>query len=116
MNAHIEFDAITDSADGDLKAEVWGDGKSGATAASYTDATSYIVIYGGWKNSFHVLARRNEHGKDRKEIKIDKDSDDPREHPVSVGQTYHFRIERSNGRPVRYSVNGVDTTLRTRIR
>lgn len=108
VNARIEFDGISDSADGDLKAEVWGDGKSGATATSYTNATSYIVVLGGWKNTFHVLARRNEHGKDRKEIKVDKESDDPREHPVSVGQTYRFKIERSDGHTVRYSVNGLE--------
>ena len=39
-NARIEFDATSASADGDLKAELWGDGRSGATSVSYTDATS----------------------------------------------------------------------------
>ena len=33
-NARIEFDAIAESAVGDLKVEVWGDGKSGATGSS----------------------------------------------------------------------------------
>lgn len=108
VNARIEFDAVSDSADGDLKAEVWGDGKSGATATSYTNATSYIAVLGGWKNTFHVLARKNEHGKDRKEITIDKESDDPREHPVSVGQVNHFKIERSDGKTVRFAVNGIE--------
>jgi len=106
VNARIEFEAITDSADGDLKAEVWGDGKSGATATSYTNATSYITVLGGWKNTVHVLARKNEHGKDRKEMKVDKESDDPREHPVSVGQVYKFKIERTDGHTVHFSVNG----------
>src|SRR4029079_7809857 len=36
VNARIEFDAISSSSDGDLKAEVWGDGSSAATAISYT--------------------------------------------------------------------------------
>ena len=67
---------------GDLKAEVWGDDRSYATGTSYTNATSYLTILGGWKNTMHVLARLNEHGTDRKEIKVDKDSDDPREHAV----------------------------------
>ena len=108
VNARIEFDAVSDSADGDLKAEVWGDGKSGATATSYTNATSYIAVLGGWKNTYHVLARKNEHGKDRKEITIDKESDDPREHPVSVGQNNHFKIERSDGKTVRFAANGIE--------
>lgn len=108
VNARIEFDAVSDSADGDLKAEVWGDGKSGATATSYTNATSYIAVLGGWKNTLHVLARKNEHGKDRKQITVDKESDDPREHPVSVGQVNHFKIERSDGKTVRFAVNGIE--------
>lgn len=105
-NARIEFDAKSDSPDGDLKAEVWGDGQSAATGVSYTNATSYIVIFGGWKNTFHVLARINEHGTDRKEIRVDPHSDDFRERPVARGQIYHFKIERTDGRTVRWFVDG----------
>jgi hypothetical protein len=108
VNARIEFDAIASSASGDLKAEVWGDGQSSATSVSYTNATSYLAILGGWENTVHVLARVNEHGGDRKEIKVDKDSDDSRQHPVSVGQAYRFKIERSDGKTVRVSVNGAE--------
>ena len=108
INARIEFDAISDVQDGDIKAEVWGDGRSAATSISYTNATSYLAILGGWKNTFHVLARINEHGTDRKEIKVDKESDDPSQHPVTAGQVYHFKIERTDGKTVKWSVNGVD--------
>lgn len=108
INARIEFDATTFSVEGDLKAEVWGDGQSAATSVSYTNATSYLTIFGGWKNSLHVLARINEHGTDRKEIKVDKDSDDPRQHPVALGQSYRFKIERNDGKTVRWQVNGID--------
>ncbi|WP_394825308.1 hypothetical protein [Pendulispora albinea] len=108
VNARIEFDAISDSPDGDLKAEVWGDGQSGATAISYNNATSYLPIFGGWKNTLHALARQNEHGKDRKEIHIDKTSDDPRERPVVAGQIYHFKIERTDGKTVRWFVDGLE--------
>lgn len=108
VNARIEFDALSDSNDGDLKAEVWGDGRSSATGISYNNATSYLVIFGGWKNTLHVLARLDEHGADRKEIRVDKASDDAREQPVARGQVYHFRIERSDGKTVRWSVNGVE--------
>jgi hypothetical protein len=108
VNARIEFDVTGFSDDGDLKAEVWGDGASYATGTSYTNATSYLAILGGWKNSLHVLARLNEHGTDRKEIHVDKDSDDPRQRPAQKGQTYHFKIERNDGKTVRWSVDGVD--------
>jgi hypothetical protein len=108
VNARIEFDVTGYTDDGDLKAEVWGDGTSYATGTSYTNATSYLAVLGGWKNSLHVLARLNEHGTDRKEIRVDKDSDDPRQRPAQKGQTYHFKIERNDGKTVRWSVDGVD--------
>lgn len=108
VNARIEFDARSESNEGDLKAEVWGDGQSGATGVSYTNATSYLAILGGWKNSIHVLARVNEHGKDRRELHVDKESDDARKRPVAKGQSYHFLIERADGKTVRWSVNGAE--------
>ncbi len=108
VNARIEFDVTGFSDDGDLKTEVWGDGASYATGTSYTNATSYLAILGGWKNTIHALARLNEHGTDRKEIHVDKDSDDPRQRPAQKGQTYHFKIERTDGKTIRWSVDGID--------
>jgi hypothetical protein len=105
-NARIEFDAVTNSNEGDIKAEFWGDGRSYATALSYTNATSYLTIYGGWHNKFHVLARINEHGNDRQQIEVDPNSDDPREKPVVAGQGYHFKIERADGKTVKWWVDG----------
>jgi hypothetical protein len=105
INARIEFNGIAQTPQGDVKAEVWGDGQSHATAMSYTNATSYLAILGGWKNKFHVLARINEHGNDRKQIVIDPQSDDMKEKPVVAGQSYHFKIERTDGKTVRWSVN-----------
>lgn len=87
-NVRIEFDVRSDSVEGDIKIELFGDGISRAVAESYT-ATSYVVIFGGWGNQINVLARMNEHGDDRVE--------DRTQH-VEVGRTYHFRIERSGSR------------------
>jgi hypothetical protein len=108
VNARIEFDAVSYSPEGDLKCEVWGDGRSSATGESYTNATSYLAIFGGWKNTYHVLARIDEHATDRKEIKIDATSDDPRQKPVVAGQMYRFKVERTDGKTVRWSVNGLE--------
>jgi hypothetical protein len=108
VNARIEFDAVSYSDDGDLKAEVWGDGRSFATSTSYTNATSYLAILGGWHNTLHVLARINEHGNDRKELPIDKTSDDPRQRPVVRGQTYRFKVERTDGKTVHFFVDGLE--------
>lgn len=80
----IEFDVKSDSPEGDIKAEVFGDGVSKAESTSYT-ATSYVVIFGGWKNALNVLARMNEHGDDRVVGPAYK---------VVPGRTYRMKIER----------------------
>lgn len=108
VNARIEYDAYALTEDGDLKSEVWGDGHSYATGTSYTNATSYLAILGGWKNTIHALARLSEHGTDRKEIHVDKDSDDPRQRSVVHNQLYQVKVERNDGKTVHFSVNGVE--------
>jgi hypothetical protein len=106
-NVRIEFDAVSDSDDGDLKVEAWGDGLSGATGLSYTNATSYLLIFGGWKNSLHVLARLNEHGADRLVNEVNpNDGKSIKERPVEKGKNYHFVIERADGKTLRWLVDG----------
>jgi len=83
-NARIEFDVRSESPEGDIKVELYGDGVSKATQASYT-ATSYVVIFGGWSNSLNVIARLDEHAEDRAVGPPKK---------VEVGHTYHMKIER----------------------
>ena len=63
-DVRIEFDVRSDSPQGDIKVEVFGDGVSKAETTSYT-ATSYVVIFGGWDNTLNVIARMDEHGDDR---------------------------------------------------
>ena len=107
-NARIEFEATSASADGDLKAEAWGDGLSSASSTSYTNATSYLVVFGGWKNSLHVLARLDEHGADRKALHVEPGETDPRAQPVLPDRAYHFKIERTDGKTVRYFVDEIE--------
>ena len=106
VNARIEFDAVSESSEGDIKAEAWGDGASGARGASYTDATSYVAILGGWKNTKHVLARLDEHGPGRQALSLDPLSDEERERPLAAGQSYRVRVERADGKTVDVSANG----------
>jgi len=108
LNASIEFRAETASEDGDIKAEFWGDGRSSATGQSYTDATSYLTIFGGWKNRFHVLARRDEHAPDRREIKLVPGAADLRSTTVVPHRVYQFHVERRDGRSVRWRVDDMD--------
>lgn len=107
-NARIQVEAEAGSADGDIKLEVWGDGHAAATAVSYTDATSYLAIFGGWKNRYHVLARMDEHAANRPEVVIEPGSDDPRQQPVVAGHHYRLKVERTDGRTVRFWVDDVE--------
>lgn len=84
----IEIDVRSESPEGDIKLELFGDGVSRAESDSYT-ATSYVVIFGGWNNSLNVLARMNEHGEDRVVGPSYK---------VVPGRTYHLKVVREGNK------------------
>ncbi len=107
-NARIQVEAEAGGDDGDIKLEAWGDGHAAATGVAYTDATSYLAIFGGWKNHYHVLARMDEHAADRPEVVIEPGSDDPRQQPVLAGHHYRLKLERTDGRTVRFWVDDVE--------
>jgi len=108
LNARIRVEAEASSDEGDIKLEAWGDGHAAASHASYTDATSYLAIFGGWKNHYHVLARMNEHAPDRPQVVIEPGSDDPRQQPVLAGHRYRLKLERTDGRTLRFWVDDVE--------
>jgi hypothetical protein len=108
LNARIEVEAETSSPDGDIKLEAWGDGHGAATRIAYSNATSYLAVFGGWKNRYHVLARMDEHATDRPEIIIEPGSDDPRREPVQANRRYRLKLERSDGKTVRFWVDDVE--------
>jgi hypothetical protein len=95
-DVRIELDVRSESPEGDIKLEVFGDGVSKALTASYT-ATSYVVIFGGWGNQKNLIARLDEHGSDRVEGPAKK---------VEPGHTYHMKIERK-GDTITAWVDGV---------
>ncbi len=76
--ARIEFDARSESPEGDLKCEVF--------AMAPEHQGGYIIIFGGWKNTINAIARLDEHGKDRRQTSTPK---------VVKGQSHHFTIVRS---------------------
>lgn len=102
----VELDAIAVSEEADLKIELFGDGRSGATKATYDDATGYVAIFGGWRNSMHVLARLDEHGSDRLALELSATAEDPRAQPVRPGNRYRFKFERKQGNIVSWFVDG----------
>ncbi len=80
----IELDVWADSEEGDVKIELNGDGRSFAKSVNYRPS-GYVLVFGGWNNQFHVIAKRNEHGKDRVETTTPE---------VEPGRHYHFVITR----------------------
>jgi hypothetical protein len=106
-NVRVEFDGSSGSRDGDIKVELFGDGRSRARSRSYIDATSYIVVFGGFKNSLHVLARLDEHGADRRELALARDAADARSKPVEANRRYRFKLERLDGETLHWFVDGV---------
>ncbi len=94
-DVRIEFDARSESPDGDIKVEVFGDGSSRATTDSYT-ATSYVILFGAWHNTVNAIARMDEHGADRaigQRLRVEQ------------GRDYHLRIERRGSR-IAWSADG----------
>lgn len=85
----IDFTAWSESDDGDIKVEVFGDGRSTAdTEGDYT-GSGYVVIFGGWQNTVNTVARKDEHGarlKEENETRVEK------------GRKYHFSIQIRGGR------------------
>jgi hypothetical protein len=53
-NAAVEFDVRSESPEGDIKCEIFGDGSD--------HASGYVLIHGGWNNAISVIARLDEHG------------------------------------------------------
>lgn len=55
----VTFEVSSASPDGDIKFEIFTDGK--------THQSGYVGIFGGWKNRINIIARLDEHGTDRLE-------------------------------------------------
>lgn len=85
----IELDTWSNTPDGDIKVELFGDGVSHAHDKGQYTSSGYVLIMGGWGNSKSMIARGNEHGKDLVERTQPK---------VQPGKRYHWKIQRKEGR------------------
>jgi hypothetical protein len=122
QNVAIEFDVRSESSEGDIKVEVFGDG--------YDHASGYVLIHGGWNNTLSVIARLDEHGVpltalQQRAQRIAQERQLPnsglaetgvfksdtrmrveaRQFPVQIGKTYRWRIER-RGTLLRWFIDG----------
>ena len=91
-NVEVDFDARSESPDGDVKCEIFGDG--------YSHASGYILIFGGWSNNITAIARLDEHGvpvtgnfpsplPNDGRVRVER-----RDLKVVQGQMYHWTIKR----------------------
>jgi len=62
-DVRIEFDVRSEGPDGDVKWEVFGDGRN--------HSTGYVFIFGGWHNRETRLAKLDEHGLTKAELRAE---------------------------------------------
>jgi hypothetical protein len=88
----VEFTARSETGSGDragdIKFEIFGNGRD--------HASGYVCVFGGWGNQVSVIARLDEHGRDRKER---------RDRKVEPRRSYRMRVERRGG-TLRWLVDG----------
>ncbi len=88
-DVRIELDAWSTDVRGDIKIELFGDGRSYDPDGNRYLATGYELIQGGWSNSKSIIARLDEHAPDVVQ------RTQPR---VTPKQRYHWRIERKGNK------------------
>lgn len=84
----VDFDAWTTSPEGDIKIELFGDGRSFDPDGNRYLATSYVIVFGAWKNSRSIIARMDEHAPDLM-TRADR--------KVEPNRRYHWRLVRRGG-------------------
>lgn len=102
-DVRIDFDAWSNDLRGDIKIEVFGDGRSFDPDGGRYMASGYELIFGGWSNSKSIIARMDEHADNVKARTAPK---------VVPKQHYHWRIERQEN-VVRWFVDDMDTPFLT---
>lgn len=98
-DVRIELEAWSTSPRGDIKVEVFGDGRSYDPDRGAYTATGYELIFGGWSNSKSIIARLDEHAPDvvaRTDVR------------VVPNQRSRWRIER-RGRLLRWWIDDMTT-------
>ncbi len=94
-DVQVDFDARSEAPEGDTKCEIFGNG--------YDHASGYILIFGGWGNTFTTIARLDEHG-----VPVNAELPEPipngghvrvqrTDLHVEQGHTYHWTVIRKGG-------------------
>jgi hypothetical protein len=85
-DVQIDFTCWSNSPDGDIKVEVFGDGRYFDPDQGDYTSTGYVFIMGGWHNEKSIIVKGYEHGTDMTPPKMTP--------KVVAGQKYHWRIVR----------------------
>lgn len=121
-NVAVDFDVRSESPEGDIKCEIFGDGLN--------HGSGYVLIHGGWNNRLSIIARLYEHGMSLTDLQAKAqriaaqkhlpDADlvktgvfqagtqmrvEANPYPVEIGRTYHWHIER-RGSLIRWFIDG----------
>ncbi|HTE51227.1 MAG TPA: hypothetical protein VK698_10195 [Kofleriaceae bacterium] len=102
-DAVIELDVWSNTPDGDIKVELYGDGRSFDKDGGRYTSTGYVAVMGGWSNSKSILARGDEHGTALVERRSPK---------VEPGKRYHWKLVRRGGR-IEWFVNDMTSPFLT---
>jgi hypothetical protein len=86
-DVRIDLDCWSNEERGDIKVEIFGDGRSYDPDGNQYMATAYVLVLGAWFNSKSVIVRLDEHGKDIVQNTTLK---------VQPTRHYHWRIERTD--------------------
>ncbi|HTJ46587.1 MAG TPA: hypothetical protein VL463_30985 [Kofleriaceae bacterium] len=85
-DVQIDLTTWSNSPDGDIKVEVFGDGRYFDPDAGDYTSTGYVFIFGGWHNTESIIVKGYEHGTDKTPPKTSP--------KVEPGKKYHWRIVR----------------------
>jgi len=86
----LDVDVMSMSTDGDIKVELYGDGRSFDPDKGNYDPTGYVLFFGGHQNTESVISRLGEHGDAVKARNTDV--------RVTPGRVYHWTITRKDGK------------------
>ncbi|GAC1370879.1 MAG: hypothetical protein NVSMB47_19850 [Polyangiales bacterium] len=105
-NVRIEFEATPLTANGDVKAELFGDGCAFDPDGKDYTATGYVGVLGAHNNAEHWLARMYEHGTDLKQTPLAGGATIATSKLVA-NTTYHVELSRTDGKTLQFLVDGV---------